>query len=256
MDIGTFTIDNYTQNGSSGYDLARQISLADNFYLQGKFAMSNFLPCFTPVNRLSYKRDAEVTASILTDNFSGTTGDRESNDFIFYAGHQSRGSGTQKPSCFSGATQGMAAWRPARSAWDRNPTCATAISWLTPACFFHLDAIHPLRAIGGTFSTGCAPCSGSSPISWTIPWEIICLSISGNAGDVTDNRYSTHSGLRSGTPGIGAWAEPESPACLSAAGSFDYCQKSSFISRALQATGPFLGAGSYHSAPVDEPSYP
>lgn len=88
MDIGTFTIDNYSGNGGGGADMSFQIAGGQNFY----WAASLNVPGYSSgagVNNPSIAldfRNPQVTKAALTST-SSSFGNREYNDFVYYGGH-------------------------------------------------------------------------------------------------------------------------------------------------------------------------
>ncbi len=94
LDIGTFTIDNYSGNGGGATNLTYQIAGGQNFYA----AAMNYIPPYSaavgasaggstnnPTLNIDY-RNTQVTKAALINTSSGF-GNREYCDFAYYGGH-------------------------------------------------------------------------------------------------------------------------------------------------------------------------
>lgn len=90
MDIGTFTIDNYSANGNGLPDLSYQIASGQNFFAGANanmVAYSSALSGGTSGPSLALdKRDTEVSKAAISST-SSSYGNREYCDFVFYGGH-------------------------------------------------------------------------------------------------------------------------------------------------------------------------
>lgn len=90
MDIGAFTIDNYSGNGGGMPNMSFQIAAGQNFFWG---ANANVPGYSAAMNGGTYgpnlaldKRDNLVTKAAITSTSSGW-GNREYSDFVFYGGH-------------------------------------------------------------------------------------------------------------------------------------------------------------------------
>jgi hypothetical protein len=87
MDIGAFSIDDYTGNGGGMYDLSYMIAGGQNFYWGAAANVPGYAGANTNAPTLALdKRNTQVTRSAITST-SSSYGSREYCDFLYYGGH-------------------------------------------------------------------------------------------------------------------------------------------------------------------------
>jgi hypothetical protein len=91
MDIGSFAIDNYTDNGGGMLDLNYMIGSGQNFFWAANANVPPYAGANTNIPSLALDaRNSQVSKAAIS-NTSSSYGSREYCDFVFYGGHGSYG---------------------------------------------------------------------------------------------------------------------------------------------------------------------
>lgn len=86
MDIGTYAIDDYSSNGGGG-NLNNMVSAAQNFFVTAHSIIPIYTQNTATPTHPMILRNTAVTNAAVTASTPTSIGQREYNDFIFYAGH-------------------------------------------------------------------------------------------------------------------------------------------------------------------------